>query len=392
MSYPLIILGAGASFDSLENHTQFGIRKKELDQWKPPLTNQIFDPARFSHILDRNPEAKYFDGEATRINDSYSLEDLMTDILDKRAFSDPRWYQRLMSFRLYLHELFTEISKKYFDRRSNYYRLLSDLELYTGNRAFFVNFNYDLLLEKNIFENLEDMTNVDEYIEGSLKVLKIHGACNWFRFAGNGYSADSNFQTGKKFLINNAKKIFEFENTNGNVDTQFPKPTIKNISSPDWELYEQVNNGFDDNEVKYYVPDLALPVHKKRDHVCPDSHIESLKRQFQFIDRIIIIGWKAADEFLLNFLKDLVGNRPVFIVSPDSADEIAERLTKKYNFKTIPINRSFTEFMKLGDCAKILSASNLDVLIQNTDFNGHKKAKIIDIDDDVTSNNMVNFS
>jgi len=375
-AYPLIILGAGASYDSLEDHNQFSAAKQaELKNWKPPLTNDLFDRARFDHILDKYPEARYVDGEASyRIKPDHSLEDLLTDILKNKAPSHPEWYQRLMSFRLYLQELFAEITSKYFDKRNNYYRLISEIETHTAGRACFVNFNYDLLLERNI-SNIGSTTDVDEYMNGSIKVLKIHGAYNWFRVIGRGHKTDGDFKSGKAQLIYLAKNIFQAEDGDSKIEVQLPRPTIRN-EGPDWELYEDAHGGFPD-EVKYYIPDIALPIHKKRDFVCPKEHVERFKKHFQSIDRVIIIGWKAADEFLLSILKECLGNRPIIVVSHNSSDEIAKRLKDEYGFRAVPIQQGFSDFLKSGNCAKVLSAENMDVLIQNEDFTSSNRAKII---------------
>ena len=365
--YPLIILGAGASYDSLENHNSFAaLRRIELDDWKPPLSNDIFDRKRFDDVLNKYVDAKILDAEVNyRVNSRYSLEDLITDILTKDAPNDPIWYKRLMSFRLYIQDLFSVITQKYFDRRNNYYRLLSEINKHAENKACFVNFNYDLLLEKNIFDT-ENMVDVDEYVNGSLKVIKIHGACNWFRPSGIGYESDRDFKNGKEFLIHNAQRIFVQEN-NGKIEVQFPKPFIKNVSS-EWKLYESINRRGFDGMVNYFIPDIALPVNKKRDFVCPETHIEILKKQLLIADRVVIIGWKAADKFLLDVLKSHIKNKPIFVVSHKSSVEISKYLKEEYGFNVVPITQGFSEFLKSGNCAKILSAENLDVLIQREDF------------------------
>ena len=360
MSYPVIIFGAGASFDSIEDLGRFSeTRQSELKNWRPPLTNDIFDRSRFDSLIDKYHEAKYFDGEIFRINENYSLEDLLTDIQEKRAVNEPAWYARLMSLRLYLQQLFTEITKHYFDRSGNYYRLLSELELYSGSKACFVNFNYDLLLERSVFDEktMANMTNVDEYVEGKIKIIKIHGACNWFRASGQGHKEDADFLSGREYLSQNAKTILQIENHTGEVNPQLPAPVIKN-APVDWDFYEPTTFGGFKNMVKYFVPDLALPLHKKRDFVCPESHIQVLKKELGMADRIIIIGWKAADEFLLGLLKETLsgGNKPIFVVSHTSSEEVAARLKKDYQLRAVPISMGFSEFIRTERCKKVLSA------------------------------------
>jgi hypothetical protein len=380
MSYPLFIFGAGASHDSLTELNKLGVKKEmELKKWQPPLTNEIFDRSRFEDVLNKHQEARYVDGEAARrIKTGYSLEDLLTDILKKKAPNYPEWYGYLMSFRLYLQELFREITQNYFDKRSNYCGLLSEIQDHSNNCAWIVNFNYDLLLERQVFD-VYGMSDVDDYVNGSIKVIKIHGACNWFRVLGRGQTTDVDFKTGKDYLIQNAQKIFLGE-ADPQTQTVLPRPIIKNVTS-DWEFFEPVEFWPFPDTVKYYVPDIALPLHEKRDFVCPNEHIQKLEKQLPTIDRVIIIGWKAADEFLLNTISsELKGrNVPVFVVSGKSSGGIAKRVSDKYGLRCISLGQTFTDFLKTGNCAKILSSKNLDVLIQGDDLKTNM-AKIINMD------------
>jgi hypothetical protein len=363
MIYPLIILGAGASHDSIDNHNRFSNeRRRDLDKNKPPITDKIFDRTKFDHILKDYQEAKELSGETHhRINKNYSLEDLMTDILNNRAEKNPIWYSRLMSFRLYLQRLFHKISEVYFDESNNYYSLLSEIGLYSENRACFVNFNYDLLLERNI-KNIGMTENIDDYIGGNIKVIKIHGACNWFRSFERGYKTDGDFKGGRDYLMFNAQRIIKKENNLERINSRLFDFIIKNDFS-NWDFYE--NDSYNSDEVLYYIPNIALPMNGKDSFVCPDKHIQELKNRLKEINRIIIIGWKGADEFLLNTLKEeLRGkNIPVFIVSPN-ADKTKERIIKDYdfrhNFKIFSIKQKFSDFLRSNNnnCGKVLSIEN----------------------------------
>lgn len=52
MSYPLIILCAGAYFDFLVR-TDYPNTDGDLDRWRPPLTNQLFNGLVFQELLDK---------------------------------------------------------------------------------------------------------------------------------------------------------------------------------------------------------------------------------------------------------------------------------------------------------------------------------------------------
>ena len=187
---------------------------------------------------------------------------------------------------------------------------------------------------------------------------------------GFGFKKDLDFKNGKDFLISNAKNILEAENYSVKVTVELGRPVIKSVNK-DWDLYEDIKGELTREEVKYFVPDLALPIHKKRDFICPESDIEILKKQFQLIDCVIIIGWKAADAFLLNIIKDHIGNRPIIVVSPNSAKEVQKKIIEDCNLepsRVVILNKGFTKFIKDGDCDKILAAENMDALIQSNLF------------------------
>jgi len=361
-NYPLIIFGAGASLDSFDTFSRFeNIKSINLLKWVPPLTNNIFDRTKFEHILERYPEANQLAVEDFRVSNEFSLEDLITNTLIIRAVKNPIWYKRLISFRFYLQHLFSGVSRNFFHLTNNYGRLISLINEHSKERACFVNFNYDLLFERHL-NHIAYTSNIDNYVQGSFKVIKIHGACNWIRSVGFGDTNDADFKNGKEFSLDNAEDILLSEISD---TTQLNLPEIM-TDSPDWDYFDPINDGFPAHQdrVKYYVPDLALPMQGKRNYVCPKKHIDILEKEMELIDRVIIIGWKAGDDFLINLMKTkLRPNTPIIVVSPSAAGEIASKL-RNNGLSANSIKCTFTDFIKNKYCQEILSTSDMNVTMR----------------------------
>jgi hypothetical protein len=68
------------------------------------------------------------------------------------------------------------------------------------------------------------------------------------------------------------------------------------------------------------MPAIALPLNKKTQHVCPVSHVENFERSIDQFDRVIIIGWRGTDDFIINKLKEKLGNRKLttFVITNNS--------------------------------------------------------------------------
>lgn len=352
-NYPLIILGAGASFDSISKKVlpQLEIEGYNYKNCCPPLTNDLFNRKNFGKLIDNHISARRFEQEIYRLeeNQQLSFEDLTTEILLTRAPKNKVWYESLIDLRLYLHDLFRYISLNHFTTRSNHGKLASLLDRHHSNHAIFVNFNYDLLLEKQFDPGIK-FEHIEDYISSDLKIIKIHGACNWFKqlILENDIQAhhDAN-----KYILSAAQSLITNESNEKN--------TAEIVISDKSGAYSIPIN----NRLVYFMPNISLPINQKIDYVCPTSHIEIFKKEINNIDRVIIIGWKAADEYLLKLLSDNLRDKniPIFIACHNSSEEVAKRLKEKYNLWSIPLNQGFSDFIESGKCEEILTATNFDI-------------------------------
>lgn len=348
MSYPLVILGAGASHDFLkiERHEQND--QNSLRTWKPPLTNNIFDVSRFSQIIGKYEDVKALASTIINITDNDAPFDFEKYLSEQEVEFAEKSYPQIIALRFYLAELFSKVSYHFYRHTNNHRHLIDQIEKRVG-KALVVNFNYDTLFEKNIKE-INGSTSVDSYIAGSLKVIKIHGAHNW-RYTPQ-------IEVGKKdvydYFVSSGQKLFDeykkheiYSSTIGDIkyserDRDF-----------DLNIYrEHKESSFPGGAFHYYLPAIAIPIASKGDYVCPDNHIKVMREELKQVDRVLVIGWRAQDSFILNELKGyLPNNVRLTIVSSNEASGQAIALNFKdisqIGFDNIQVSphNGYTEFM-----------------------------------------------
>lgn len=330
MAYPLIILGAGASYDSIDIEQYSGTNKKaELDRYKPPLTNQLFSHSRelFQNLLTKYSRVNSLAGEVLpRLADGKTFEEILQSLLDSHKEGTENRQERvvkeLISLNYYLSDLLFEISNNFFEGDNNYIRLVTEMH---NNliKSYVINFNYDLIFERSASKDLSD---IDAYISGDVKILKVHGACNWVyepvTVFGNTHShaesffadkADQyfNFFVGKKILIH--------------------KPT---------NYMEKAKGQFGEEVTHAFMPALALPLNKKSQEVCPKNHLDEFERNIESFDRVIIIGWRGTDDFIIKKLKEKLGDKKLttFVIAnkpnvhgSDEIKKVKEEIKKQYS-------------------------------------------------------------
>jgi len=346
MAYPLIILGAGASMDYLRADDHIEHRDSNYFRYKAPLMNQLFEDARFYEILDRYPGLNSFASDAMNAmsRPNANFEDYLTNARDNLAKNNPAIYSQLLSLVFYLADLFSEISVKFYYSRNHYKGLLHKIDNYCGGQACFVNFNYDLLLEKSLNDHSAgkfNYSNLDNYTNLNIKIIKIHGACNW-RY--NPQTVQSKETTAVDFFSNFSKDLI----LGTNNDSIYPVAAdITNVN-----FNPEYNQRLQSWTVK--LPVIALPLkNKPNNYVCGESHIAVLKECIKKIDRILIIGWRGADAFLPSLLKDQLGNRKIrtIVVTKNSIPDLVINYygtnIPQFDIRDEDVHQiGFSEFMK----------------------------------------------
>jgi hypothetical protein len=319
MKYPLIILGAGASYDFQDLREYNPQEEYERKKWQPPLTNKLFDGSKFEEILNSYPQLNEIVGDIRpklrNSSNTKTFEEIISSYYQKRN-NNKEISVGLVAMLFYINELLTKVSDKYYSDRNNYSSLILKLKNSSLN-AIFVNFNYDLLLEKTL--GLERFNSFDGYIHNQrFPVIKIHGSCNWYwQIMTKPLRYD---ETNYTNAIANATSIIE--NLRG-------KASWTQVVITKSGMKDDVIDG--DNYMEpSYLPCLALPMGEKDFVVCPDKHIEFLKQKIKDVDGILMIGWKAGDKYLCELLEMELKSRaiPITFVGGSNASKTINSLPK----------------------------------------------------------------
>ena len=285
MAYPLIIFGAGASYD-------FSHIGKAGDV--APLTKNLADE-KFHHtdlIGKYEGVGSLLSDIIHQVKNGKNFEDVLSD-KSNRAQGSTQLLANLSALYFYLETLFERISTPNdLNRRihlaNNYHIILDRIHEHAEGKALVATFNYDTLFENSLPRGSAP-NSMQDYISGGIKIIKLQGSHDW-----------SYVQPVSTEDLQYAKDGFELWMKNPNVFDNFHikghNPRHKN------ELKTAADNRIGD--VHYLqLPALALPLTGKDRYVCPESHTQALERALPEVDRVLIIGWRAGDPLLLKMLK-----------------------------------------------------------------------------------------
>ena len=325
MSYPLIILGAGASFDCVPE-----IRHASKERFRPPLTKNLFDK-QFEDIINKYSEVKDLASSIlASLRGGDNFEKILSDIKEKSQ-KNPDRLKQLVDFEMYLQELFKQISNEFGNQTgSNYGALIQEIN--DGfKRACIVNFNYDLLLEEALKEKITE--DLNSYIDSTIKIIKIHGSCDWVYSI---YDLFNDIKDPRKFLLENP--LF--------TEQRRKEKTQRICRKKDYVVSNGAGKKF------LYCPAIAIPLYGKDGFVCPKSHIDALEGALAQVDRILIIGWAANDQCLIDLIKDKI-KRPIGITTVAGNESEINDIFGKFsesNFKRAAGFVGFSNFMGSKEC------------------------------------------
>ncbi len=330
-SYPLIIIGAGASHDYSDSEI------------KPPTTRLLVSRANLDQeLIKKYPEVSMLLSQIQSAVNVHGKEfEAALFEVNKRAGHLPATRAQLIALQFYLQEFFEKVSQR-FDKINNYKNLLQHITSYSNGKACIVSFNYDSLFEDSIIGNYSGHMN--DYINNDLKLIKLHGSHNWsYIFNRDTISSIKEYENGYNYL------------------KEFPD-TLSMYRIKGYEPYhtEQIKKEIGRHDKRFFTfPALAIPLPAKEDAIiCPKKHVEALKRELSLIDRVLIIGWRAADTFLLQLIKDHVRAGTKFTIvskQQESANEIATNIAKFTNLQGSPIGGGFRHFIEHDTCHNFFS-------------------------------------
>ncbi|MDD4183349.1 MAG: SIR2 family protein [Candidatus Omnitrophica bacterium] len=321
----LIILGAGASFDCVDE-TKSSI---DIEYW-PPLTRhiftwdtmyqprkQIFATNHFKeNLLNKHVLASSVGYELKK---DIALEDYLANLGDSQFDSEKRKY---IALPFYLKELFSEISNKFLRSKlgNNYARLLNKLVRTRYSKLNFITTNYDTILDAT-FELLYNhyFKCFDDYLNFSgdgkiFNYLKIHGSVNW------------------SYIVNGSSEIANIDNVIHGKITSVDK-VLENIkNSTDLNLDSNIAG------VATF-PALAAPLGSYK-YVNSDQVASFLNQELN-IEHILVIGNSGKDNTIFALLNEIIQDKiNLFIVGDDdeSVVKVADAFRKNLKNKIYPLN------------------------------------------------------
>jgi hypothetical protein len=330
----LVILGAGASYDSAPSRPPNDPRYKAMPH-RPPLANELFDDRKyFGDVMNKYPQCLPIIPRLRHISSGSSVEKELQR-LQKQAHDYPNGFCQLAAVRYYLQEILFQCPNEWLKETqsiSNYLVLLDHIKRYQkdGERVCFVTFNYDTLLDYAFERFKYPLRDMLAYIKNDFMLVKIHGSVTWGRF------------------------------TSAPVDIKAKREDIA-THLIDWYAPHYITNHFvmigecppAPRDNKPIIPAIAIPVESKLKFECPQDHIDALKAFIPEVNKILIVGWRATEQTFLDLLRDdLQQVDLVTIVNGDkmSSEEAANKLrrTRLLVSRYEAYNGGFTDFFNDG--------------------------------------------
>jgi hypothetical protein len=282
----LVVFGAGASYDSVNDQQSIPPGHAQSHD-RPPLTKDLFgNRPTFGQVIDRYHRCRPLIVQLRAVleRSDVLLEAELTEVEDASK-SDDAIASQMMAVRFYLRQILQRCGDEWFRLSSgctNYHWLLDRLNRWArehGEIALLVTFNYDDLLDRAFVETVGRPINelADYTSDARLKVFKLHGSVTW----------------GHPMVFNPPPEVDE---------TDFIIERARALDVPtEFELRHDWSSGIRGTG---WVPALAVPVERKLAFECPPQHVTALEEHLGDVDRILSIGWRAAELTFLDLLSE----------------------------------------------------------------------------------------
>ncbi len=314
----MVIFGAGASYDSCSTFTNESAAPDKRPNWRPPLASELFNPRfrdqlkLFDEILDVVPHLQ----EKQGTNVELFLQDMASS-------KEPATVKQLVAIRYYLQHMLTicvnEWNKES-DGVSNYRALINDIRPFqkaSNEKVCLVTFNYDTLLEDAI-QKVTGLNvtfrSIPDYISTDWPIFKLHGSVNWGRVL-KAYMPE----VAKMNTIQRARAIIDkwpldvsdtyaFDSGGTGLATVTPIPAGAML----------------------LFPAIAIPLQNKDQFELPRDHENQLAEMLPSISKVLVVGWRGAENRFLQMLKTGLGGDTEFMVvssEKESADQVINRIS-----------------------------------------------------------------
>lgn len=325
MDMKVFIFGAGASLGSQD----LEIPETHL---RAPLINNLFDSQYNTHAAEVRVSYSRLDELKKLIGDE-SLEEWLTkewtrldELNSKEALAQGR--KLFGDLALYIWWLMVRVSTTYTENNGYYLFLQKLAQLDDKEEKAYVNFNYDLLLDK-AFNGLYGY-NLSSTIENytTHNYLKPHGSVNWFV---NQRPTDERIPQvdggyGQRDILLNrvASNMFRGEVMQKQLKIIDPANTqLYNIDDLFARLYTGGDFGF---------PLVLLPLSTKMDDLI-DGFMDRMRAEFPRIfgpaTSIYVIGYRANDALFQEMMIHVKQGTKLYVVGRDTAVDIQKEILSK---------------------------------------------------------------
>lgn len=304
----LVILGAGASYDSVAASPAGTPASAEWPRL--PLADQLFAlRSPFRTVSEAYPEIQaILPNLPPRASGSVETAlQAMAGEMDRH----PERGRQLLAIRFYLTRIIRESQKAWCEANHgelNHAALFDLLDLYRGHEEVgIVTFNYDTLVERCLVRRFGANPDFGSLTDGrdGYRLFKLHGSVSWNRIVR---VPDLDSTRTMRGLINMHTEI---------------EPT-ENFRMVEAARAEAVY--FDGQHV---IPAIAVPLANKSVFECPTGHVETLTGLLPEVSRVLVVGWRAGEQHFLRLLEDRVKpTAPLLVLNggEEAGRETHERL------------------------------------------------------------------
>jgi hypothetical protein len=239
--------------------------------------------------------------------------------LREQALNYPEGRRQLVAVQFYLQWIIGECQSEWnrsIKSHTTYRVLLGQIDRQLkGEPACLVTFNYDTLLEEAFLSLGRPFRTLDEYVSRSdYKIIKPHGSVNWTQELNEPTQTPTQAQLElfrlsqlrcANDLIARAEKLRTID--------KYHLITNSDLGAGSRWVVSQIDV---ESGLGAVLPAIAIPLEKKQDYICPASHLEVLRDCISKADKLLIIGWKGAEEKFSQLLSEgLKKEIPKMVVS-----------------------------------------------------------------------------
>jgi SIR2-like domain len=318
----LVIIGAGASFDSaISRPVPASERLEVAERNRPPLANELFQEREVFRTAAHNHPHFMPIVHRLRLLRGRGVEEVLEEIANESITYSRRKIQ-LLAIRYYIKAAIDACIGGWLrdvDESTNYRVLLDLIQQFKldAEAVLLVTFNYDCLIENALTHEMGyKFARIGDYVASNRRfpLFKLHGSTDWVSLVRSKRAPYPD-------LIQHAETL------------QFLDAVVKEDEAVTSQEYSWG-----------YVPAIAVPMQTKQAFECPKAHCDVLEAYLPRVTKILTVGWRGMEEHFIKMLNNhLNGVRSLMAVSKGDAGRTAAHLHSRFSNKA-------GEHIKLSSC------------------------------------------